>query len=69
MAFFSRFTERAQRALMTAQKEAAGLGRSYVGTEHLLLGCCQIPAPRDAVLGGVLSGTRCARKSEPAGPR
>ena len=38
MAFFSRFTERAQRALLAAQKEAAQLGRAYVGTEHLLLG-------------------------------
>ena len=38
MAFFARFTERGQKALVTAQKEAAMMGRTYVGTEHLLLG-------------------------------
>ncbi len=38
MAFFGRFTERAQRALMYAQEEARALGHNYVGTEHLLLG-------------------------------
>jgi ATP-dependent Clp protease ATP-binding subunit ClpC len=38
MAFFGRFTERAQRALVYAQEEARGLGHNYVGTEHLLLG-------------------------------
>ena len=53
MAFFSRFTERAQRALVAAQKEAAGLGRSYVGTEHLLLGVLADPGAADAVLSGV----------------
>ena len=53
MAFFSRFTERAQRALVAAQKEAAGLGRSYVGTEHLLLGVLADPGAADAVLGGI----------------
>ncbi len=53
MAFFSRFTERAQRALVTAQREAAGLGRSYVGTEHLLLGVLADPGAADAVLGSV----------------
>ena len=53
MAFFSRFTERAQRALVTAQREAAGLGRSYVGTEHLLLGVLADPGAADAVLGNV----------------
>ena len=37
MAMFSRFTERGQRALVAAQKEAAQMGRNYVGTEHLLL--------------------------------
>lgn len=35
---FARFTERAQRVIMIAQKEAAELNHSYVGTEHLLLG-------------------------------
>jgi len=38
MAFFGRFTERAQRALIYAQEEARNLGHNYVGTEHLLLG-------------------------------
>ncbi|MGI6189919.1 MAG: ATP-dependent Clp protease ATP-binding subunit [Clostridiales bacterium] len=38
MAFFGRFTERAQRALVYAQEEARALGHNYVGTEHLLLG-------------------------------
>ncbi len=38
MAFFGRFTERAQRALVFAQEEARNLGHNYVGTEHLLLG-------------------------------
>ncbi len=38
MAFFGRFTERAQKALLYAQEEARGLGHNYVGTEHLLLG-------------------------------
>lgn len=38
MAFFGRFTERAQRALIFAQEEAKNLGHNYVGTEHILLG-------------------------------
>ena len=38
MAFFARFTERAQRALIYSQEEARNLGHNYVGTEHLLLG-------------------------------
>ncbi len=38
MAFFGRFTEGAQRALVYAQEEARSLGHNYVGTEHLLLG-------------------------------
>ena len=38
MAFFGRFTERAQRALIYSQEEARNLGHNYVGTEHLLLG-------------------------------
>ena len=38
MAFFGRFTERAQRALIYGQEEARNLGHNYVGTEHLLLG-------------------------------
>ena len=38
MAFFGRFTERAQKALLYAQEEARNIGHNYVGTEHLLLG-------------------------------
>ncbi|MFY9176624.1 MAG: ATP-dependent Clp protease ATP-binding subunit [Caldicoprobacterales bacterium] len=38
MAFFGRFTERAQKALLYAQEEARSMGHNYVGTEHLLLG-------------------------------
>ena len=34
----TRFTERAQAALRLAQENAARLGHSYVGSEHLLLG-------------------------------
>ncbi len=53
MAFFSRFTERAQRAILAAQREAAGLGRSYVGTEHLLLGVLADPGAAAAVLNPI----------------
>jgi len=38
MQIFGRFTQRAQRALETAQKSAVMLGHRYEGTEHLLLG-------------------------------
>lgn len=38
MAFFGRFTERAQKSLLYAQEEARNMGHNYVGTEHLLLG-------------------------------
>lgn len=38
MAFFGRFTERAQKVLRYAQEEARSMGHNYVGTEHLLLG-------------------------------
>ena len=34
---YGRFTQRAQRAIAQAQKEAAALHQRYVGTEHLLL--------------------------------
>ncbi len=39
--FDDRFTERARRVLMLAQKEAERLQDSYIGTEHLLLGLVQ----------------------------
>ncbi|SDO63388.1 ATP-dependent protease ATP-binding subunit ClpC [Alkalicoccus daliensis] len=35
---FGRFTERAQKVLALAQEEAARLGHSNIGTEHILLG-------------------------------
>jgi len=50
MAFFARFTERAQRALLAAQKEAAAMHRNYVGTEHLLLGIMRDPGKAGALL-------------------
>lgn len=37
---FSRWTPRARAALQQAVDEAARLGQSFVGTEHLLLGVC-----------------------------
>lgn len=61
MAMFSRFTERAQRVLVAAQKEAAQMGRNYVGTEHLLLGILTDPAAPPALWKG-LRWTRRARK-------
>ena len=53
MAYFAKFTERGQRALLTAQREAAQLGRTYVGTEHLLLGVLSDPGAAGAVLKDV----------------
>jgi len=50
MAYFAKFTERGQRALLTAQREAAQLGRTYVGTEHLLLGVLSDPGAASLVL-------------------
>ncbi len=50
MAFFARFTERAQRALLAAQKEAAAMHRNYVGTEHLLLGIMRDPGKAGLIL-------------------
>ena len=35
---FERFTDRARRAIVTAQEEARRLKHNYVGTEHILLG-------------------------------
>ena len=59
MAFFAKFTERGQRALIAAQTEAAQLGRTYVGTEHLLLGVLTDPGAAAGVLRGVtLDGAR-----------
>ena len=53
MAFFAKFTERGQRALHAAQAEAAQLGRTYVGTEHLLLGVLTEPGGAVGVLKGI----------------
>ena len=53
MAYFAKFTERGQRALLAAQAEAAKLGRSYVGTEHLLLGVLTEPGAASMVFRGV----------------
>ena len=41
---FNRFTTRAQNALTAAQREAAHLGHTYIGSEHLLLGLLSEPA-------------------------
>ncbi len=38
---FGRYTERAQKVLMLAEKEARRLNHNYIGTEHLLLGLIQ----------------------------
>ncbi len=53
MAYFAKFTERGQRALIAAQAEAAQLGRTYVGTEHLLLGVLTEPGGAVPVLQGI----------------
>ena len=53
MAYFAKFTERGQRALIAAQTEAAQLGRTYVGTEHLLLGVLTEPGGAVSVLRGI----------------
>lgn len=50
MAYYAKFTERGQRALAAAQREAAGLGRTYVGTEHLLLGVLTEPGGAVSIL-------------------
>ena len=70
MAYFAKFTERGQRALLAAQKEAAQLGRTYVGTEHLLLGVLTEPGGASGVLGGITTGmpvvVRAAFKPTPS---
>ena len=53
MAYFGQFTDRGQRALQAAQLEAAKLGRTYVGTEHLLLGVLTEPGAASIVLKGI----------------
>jgi ATP-dependent Clp protease ATP-binding subunit ClpC len=39
---FSRFTEKALQAIMSAQEEARRLGNDFVGTEHILLGILSV---------------------------
>jgi ATP-dependent Clp protease ATP-binding subunit ClpA len=39
---FSRFGDRAKRVLALAQDEAFGMGHSYIGPEHLLLGVARL---------------------------
>ena len=53
MAYYAKFTERGQRALLAAQREAAELGRTYVGTEHLLLGVLNEPGGATPELKGI----------------
>ena len=53
MAEFIKFTDRARRAMQAAQLEAARLGKSYVGTEHLLLGILAEPGAASSVLRGI----------------
>jgi ornithine carbamoyltransferase len=52
---WQRFTERARRVIFSAQEEAARLGESYVGTEHLLLGLAR---ESDSVAGRILERLR-----------
>jgi Clp amino terminal domain, pathogenicity island component len=40
---FERFTDRARNVVKLAQVEARGLGHSYIGTEHVLLGLLDEP--------------------------
>jgi hypothetical protein len=49
---FERFTERARRALRSAEEEAKRLNHGYVGTEHILLGLVR---EGEGVAGRVLS--------------
>src|SRR5262249_43737335 len=40
---FSRFTDRARRAVVASQEEARAAGHDYIGTEHLVLGLLSEP--------------------------
>ena len=53
MALNDRFTEHGQRAMLMAQHEALNLGRTYVGTENLLLGVMSDPGAAANVLHGI----------------
>ena len=50
---FARCNDHGRKALEAAQREAAMLGRSYIGTEHLLLGVLNDPGKAAAVLEGI----------------
>ncbi len=50
---FARCNEHGRKALEAAQREAAMLGRNYIGTEHLLLGVLNDPGKAGVVLGGI----------------
>ncbi len=50
---FAKCNEHGRRALEAAQREAAMLGRSYIGTEHLLLGVLNDPGRAGVVLNGI----------------
>lgn len=50
---FARCNEHGRRALEAAQREAAMLGRNYIGTEHLLLGVLNDPGKAGVVLNGI----------------
>jgi len=47
---FSRFTERAMRAMVVAQEEAHKFNSSYVGTEHILLGILKVDQNENVIL-------------------
>ena len=49
----ARCNEHGNRALEAAQREAAMLGRGYIGTEHLLLGILNDPGKASIVLEGI----------------
>ena len=49
----ARCNEHGNKALDAAQREAAQLGRAYIGTEHLLLGILNDPGKASIVLEGI----------------
>ncbi|MBR6498541.1 MAG: NDP-hexose 4-ketoreductase, partial [Clostridia bacterium] len=49
----ARCNEHGNRALEYAQREAAMMGRAYIGTEHLLLGVLNDPGKASIVLEGI----------------
>ena len=49
----ARCNEHGNKALEAAQREAAPLGRAYIGTEHLLLGILNDPGKASIILEGI----------------